>query len=350
MIGESAGRGITHWNVRWSNRKTDYLWGHAHFYFEFSILEANVTEYMDRVVLWLFYYFPCLLHLSRCWLPSSVHSWTYEGRDPSSCLAPPSLASGASLQCGQETSGVTGSSFDSPSLVRRCRNTVFLLWSVSHMFECTWLFSGILAWNSSIFICGRIKNKKIFLCGHRSFYCFLTDLLPSSPPAAVLQFGLFGVPLVGADVCGFGGNTTEELCVRWMQLGAFYPFMRNHNDKPNAVRQRHRLVSSVALRAVHLFHVLWIEVTLYLVIVYVFLCVPQPQEPYVFGHKAQAAMRSALNLRYSLLPFLYTLFHHAHTSAATVARPLFMEYVSSPFSIVLCKLKWRRPHASLSIT
>lgn len=39
-------------------------------------------------------------------------------------------------------------------------------------------------------------------------------------------------------------------------------------------------------------------------------------------------MRSAMNLRYSLLPFLYTLFHHAHSSATTVARPLFMEYVS----------------------
>ncbi|XP_058510602.1 lysosomal alpha-glucosidase-like isoform X1 [Solea solea] len=106
---------------------------------------------------------------------------------------------------------------------------------------------------------------------------------------AVLQFSLFGVPLVGADICGFEGNTTEELCVRWMQLGAFYPFMRNHNDNFNA-----------------------------------------PQEPYVFGQEAQAAMRSALNLRYSLLPFLYTLFHHAHTSADTVARPLFMEFPTDP--------------------
>ncbi|XP_077184313.1 lysosomal alpha-glucosidase [Paroedura picta] len=106
---------------------------------------------------------------------------------------------------------------------------------------------------------------------------------------AVLLFNLYGVPLVGADVCGFAGNTSEELCVRWTQLGAFYPFMRNHNDHGNT-----------------------------------------PQEPYVFSQGAQKAMRKALLLRYSLLPYLYTLFHKAHSAGDTVARPLYLEFPEDP--------------------
>ncbi|XP_072882266.1 lysosomal alpha-glucosidase-like [Hemitrygon akajei] len=106
---------------------------------------------------------------------------------------------------------------------------------------------------------------------------------------AIMLFNMYGVPLVGADVCGFRWGTTEELCIRWTQLGSFYPFMRNHND--------------------------W----------------KQPsQEPYVFSESAQSAMRKALFTRYMLLPFLYTLFHKAHTAGEMVVRPLSFEFPQDP--------------------
>uniref|UniRef100_A0A7N9ALJ1 Alpha glucosidase 2 n=1 Tax=Mastacembelus armatus TaxID=205130 RepID=A0A7N9ALJ1_9TELE len=103
--------------------------------------------------------------------------------------------------------------------------------------------------------------------------------------AGMLTFNLLGIPLVGADICGFGEEPQEEMCVRWTQLGAFYPFTRNHN----AIGTK-------------------------------------PQDPTAFSPLARTAMKQALLLRYSLFPVLYTLFHHAHVHGHTVARPLMFEF------------------------
>lgn len=111
-----------------------------------------------------------------------------------------------------------------------------------------------------------------------------------------------------------------------MQLGAFYPFARNHNTQNEKVEDsvaggRHPrggmqdmgcgmgdagggVGCGTAADSLHL---------------------PQAQDPTAFSPAARTAMKDVLLTRYSLLPFLYTLFHRAHLQGDTVARPLFFE-------------------------
>lgn len=104
--------------------------------------------------------------------------------------------------------------------------------------------------------------------------------------SGILTMNLLSVPFIGADTCGFNGNTTEELCIRWTQLSAFgYPFARNHNDK--------QAIS---------------------------------QEPYVFGEPMISVAKTVLMERYSLLPYWYTQMFIVSTEGGAVARPLFYEF------------------------
>ncbi len=96
-----------------------------------------------------------------------------------------------------------------------------------------------------------------------------------------LGVSLSGFPLTGGDIGGFWADTTPELLVRWTQLGALLPFCRNHS----------------AIGTVR-------------------------QEPWAFGEPYTSACRSAIELRYRLLPYLVTLAHEASNVGAPMMRPL----------------------------
>ena len=98
-----------------------------------------------------------------------------------------------------------------------------------------------------------------------------------------MGLGLSGVSFCGTDVGGFGGNATAELLVRWMEIGTFFPFFRNH--------------SAIGTRN---------------------------QEPWAFGENVEKILKKYIKMRYELFPYLYTLFFQSYKSGTPIMRPLFM--------------------------
>jgi alpha-glucosidase len=101
----------------------------------------------------------------------------------------------------------------------------------------------------------------------------------------LLNLGLSGFSLSGADVGGFGGSPSTELLTKWLMLAAFQPIDRDHAAKGT-----------------------------------------RPHEPWADGPEQEAIRRHYIEERYRLLPYLYTTAEETSRDGIPIIRPLFLEY------------------------
>lgn len=92
-----------------------------------------------------------------------------------------------------------------------------------------------------------------------------------------------GFSFVGSDIGGFIDHPTPELFVRWMQLAVFHPFFRTHSSGDHG-----------------------------------------EQEPWSFGEDALKIVRTYIELRYTLLPYIYTAFHQYVNEFTPMLKPISM--------------------------
>ena len=101
----------------------------------------------------------------------------------------------------------------------------------------------------------------------------------------VTGLGLSGVSFTGPDVGGFMGNPSEQLFTRWMSLGVYAPFFRNHSA--------------------------WDT---------------KSKEPWSFGLNVERMVKEMIARRYRLLPYIYSAFYESTRSGLPVARSLAIPY------------------------
>jgi len=104
--------------------------------------------------------------------------------------------------------------------------------------------------------------------------------------AQLLNLGLSGFAMSGADVGGFAGSPQPELLTRWLELAAFQPIDRDH--------------SAVGTN---------------------------PHEPWENGTPDDVNLRRKyIEERYRLLPYLYTTSEEMSRTGLPIMRPLFLEF------------------------
>ncbi len=99
------------------------------------------------------------------------------------------------------------------------------------------------------------------------------------------SLGLSGVSFTGMDVGGFTGNPSIGLYNRWVQLGAFIPYFRNHTG-----------INS------------------------------KSSEPWAYGEEVTEIARNYISLRYKLLPYIYSSFYESTQTGMPVNRSLAIDY------------------------
>ncbi|MDP5171385.1 MAG: glycoside hydrolase family 31 protein [Bacteroidia bacterium] len=115
------------------------------------------------------------------------------------------------------------------------------------------------------------------------------------------RMSISGFSHIGTDIGGFNGIPDGELFVRWLQLGVFHPLMRVHsigyNDAGDDEIDEETVAANMARES-------------------------RDQEPWSYGDAYTPAAKAAIELRYRLLPYLYTAFWQYVKKGTPVLRPL----------------------------
>jgi len=111
----------------------------------------------------------------------------------------------------------------------------------------------------------------------------------------VMAMNIAGIPMVGADICGFSLNTTAELCTKWHYVGAFYPFSRNHNSIDAKSQEPYVEMFNVTLKGEKF-------------LTYTLL------------------MRRAIQFKYMLIPYYYTELGHMHEDGGALYKPVYFSF------------------------